>query len=385
MKTTEKRIAPRTAGNLATAALLMATLLLASCSSVNDLLQGDKIDYKSSGKAGPSLDVPPDLTQLSRDTRYVVPGTAVSASAYQLGSVSTQNVPVAATTVGDVRIERAGNQRWLVINRPADKLWSPVRDFWQENGFLLSLDQENLGIMETDYAENRAKIPQDFIRSTIGKVFDGLYSTGERDKFRTRLERNPAGGTEIYVSHRGMIETVNPRSGTSPNAGSGGDTIWQPRPSDPELEAEFLRRLMVKLGVNQEQSKALVAAGAPKSTSRIASVNGTPVVQIDEDFDRAWRRVGLALDRTGFTVEDRDRAQGTYFVRYVEPTTDSKEPGFLSKLFGRSGPSVPPLKYRITLKSLGNATTVSVLNAQGAAEASANAQRIVQVIADDLQ
>ncbi|MFC6280295.1 MULTISPECIES: outer membrane protein assembly factor BamC [Polaromonas] len=383
MKTLQQRTGLWTAKNAATASILMVTLLLASCSTVSDLMQGDKIDYKSNGKAGPSLDVPPDLTQLSRETRYVVPGTAVSANAFQVGQASSQTVPVAATSVGDVRIERAGNQRWLVVNRPADKLWSPVRDFWLESGFLLSLDQENLGIMETDYAENRAKLPQDFIRSTIGKVFDGLYSTGERDKFRTRLERNAAGGTEIYISHRGMIETLNTNNTNAGQAGA--NTTWQARPSDPELEAEFLRRLMVKLGVNQEQSRALIAAGASQPTSRIANVNGTPVVQMDEDFDRAWRRVGLALDRTGFTVEDRDRAQGTYFVRYVAPVTDAKEPGFFAKLFSGSAPSVPPLKYRITVKSQANATTVSVLNAQGAPEASANAQRIVQVIADDLK
>jgi outer membrane protein assembly factor BamC len=162
-------------------------------------------------------------------------------------------------------------------------------------------------------------------------------------------------------------------------------TVWQPRASDPELEAEFLRRLMVKLGLTQEQSKSLVATAAPKTTSRVASVGTTPVVQIDEGFDRAWRRVGLTLDRTGFTVEDRDRAQGTYFVRYVEPTADKKEKGFFGKLFSRSEPTVPPLKYRINLKSQGESTTVSVLNASGAPESSANAQRIVQVIADDLK
>ena len=365
--------------------LVASAVLLTGCSTVGDLFQGDKIDYKSSGKAGPSLDVPPDLNQLTRETRYVVPGSTVSASAYQIGQ-SSQTVPVAATTVGDVRIERAGNQRWLVVNRPADKLWTPVRDFWLEGGFLLAQDQENLGIMETDFAENRAKIPQDFIRSTIGKVFDGLYSTGERDKFRTRLERNAAGGTEIYISHRGMVETVNVRGGTGgKNAESGGDTVWQPRPADPELEAEFLRRLMVKLGVSQEQSKVLVASGAQKTISRISTVNGSPVVQIDEGFDRAWRRVGLSLDRTGFTVEDRDRAQGTYFVRYVDITSDKKEPGFLSKIFSSVTPAAPPLKYRIAVKSQGEATTVSVLNAQGVPENSANAQRIVQVIADDLK
>ncbi|MBK5205485.1 MAG: outer membrane protein assembly factor BamC [Polaromonas sp.] len=367
----------------ATVSALLAISLLAGCSSLNEAMQGDRVDYKSSGSKAPSLEVPPDLTQLSSETRYVVPGAAVSASSYQVGQPS-QTVPTAAAAVGDIRIERAGSQRWLVVNRPADKLWEPVRDFWQENGFLLTLDQANLGIMETDWAENRAKIPQDFIRKTLGKVLDSLYSTSERDKFRTRLERRPDGGTEIYVSHRGMEEVM---TGTKTgNASSGDSTVWQPRPTDPELEAEFLRRLMVKLGVTQEQSKALVAAGVTsKQTSRVAVVNNLPVVQIDEGFERAWRRVGLALDRTGFTVEDRDRSQGTYFVRYVEPVTNKSEPGFFSKLFSGSSPAAPPLKYRITVKSQGENTTVSVLNAQGAPESSANAQRIVQVIADDLK
>ena len=364
------------------AAVAASMALLGGCSTMNDMLKGDKIDYKTSGKAGPSLEVPPDLTQLTRETRYVVPGTAVSANAFQVGQ-GTQALPVAAVAVGDVRIERSGNQRWLVVNRPADKLYGPIRDFWLESGFLLSLDQENLGIMETDFAENRAKLPQDFIRETLGKVFESLYSTGERDKFRTRLERNAAGGTEIFVSHRGLVEVVV--GGSTGKNTTGDSTVWQPVPPNPELEAEFLRRLMVKLGVAQEQSKVLVAAATPRTTSNVATVNGVPVVQMEEAFDRAWRRVGLTLDRTGFTVEDRDRAQGTYFVRYVDVTSDRKEPGFLSKLFSAAAPSVPPIKYRITLKSQGDTTTVSVLNAQGAPESSVNAQRIVKVIADDLK
>ncbi|MDQ3058785.1 MAG: outer membrane protein assembly factor BamC [Pseudomonadota bacterium] len=360
----------------------MALSLLGGCSTLKDTLEGEKVDYKSSSSnKGPSLDVPPDLTQLSRESRYVVPGAAVSASSYQIGQ-PTQSVPTAANAVGDVRIERAGNQRWLVVSRPADKLWTPVRDFWLENGFLLAQDQENLGIMETDYAENRAKLPQDFIRNALGKVLDSLYSTGERDKFRTRLERRPDGGTDIFISHRGMEEIV---TGVKAGSSTGDSTVWQPRATDPELEAELLRRLMVKLGVTQEQAKALMATGTPQQSARVAMVNNLPVVQLDEDFERAWRRVGLALDRTGFTVEDRDRSQGTYFVRYVEPASNKAEPGFFSKLFSGSAAAAAPLKYRIAVKSEGASTTVSVLNAQGTPESSANAQRIVQVIADDLK
>ena len=152
-----------------------------------------------------------------------------------------------------MRIERAGTQRWLVVNRSADELWNPIREFWQENGFLLALDQPNLGIMETDWAENRAKIPQDFIRNALGKVFDSLYSTSERDKFRTRLERTASGGTEIYISHRGMQEVYS--------TSTKDQTVWQPRAPDPEIEAEFLRRLMVKLGVPQDQARSAKEIG----------------------------------------------------------------------------------------------------------------------------
>ncbi|GAB3762815.1 outer membrane protein assembly factor BamC [Ramlibacter monticola] len=351
--------------------LLAVAAALSACS----VLQEDKIDYRSASK-GVTLEVPPDLTQLSRDSRYATPGGAVSASSYNVGQ-AVPNLPTAATAVGDVRIERAGNQRWLVVNRSADQVWPLVRDFWQESGFLLTMDQPNLGIMETDWAENRAKIPQDIIRGTLGKLIDSAYSTSERDKFRTRLERSATGGTEIYISHRGMIEVYTTQQKEN--------TAWQPRPADPELEAEFLRRLMVKLGAPQAQAAAATNVASDKPTSRVETQNSQPVVVIDEGFDRAWRRVGLALDRTGFTVEDRDRSQGTYFVRYVPPNPDKKEPGFFGKLFSRSEKTEQPLKYRINLKAEGQSTTVSVLNANGAPETSANAQRIVQVIAEDLK
>lgn len=352
--------------------LATVVVALSACSA----LDTDKVDYRSTAKA-PTLSVPPDLTQLSKDTRYAVVDGGVSASGYQAAQVAAPQTGIAALSLGDVRIERAGNQRWLVVKRPAEKLWEPVKDFWQDNGFLLAMDQSNLGIMETDWAENRAKIPQDFIRASLGKLLDSLYSTAERDKFRTRLERNASGETEIFISHRGVIE-VYASEGKS-------NTVWQPRPTDPELEAEFLRRLMVKLGISQDESKALVASSVSKSVATASSVNGQPVVLIEENFDRAWRRVGLALDRTGFTVEDRDRKQGIYFVRYVAPGSENSEPGFFAKIFSNEKKANAPSKYQIAVRSQGDSSTVSVLDAQGAAETSANAQRIVKVISDDIR
>ncbi|MEO0004142.1 MAG: hypothetical protein RLZZ22_1834, partial [Pseudomonadota bacterium] len=342
------------------------------------VLEEGKVDYRSAKKVS-NLEVPPDLTQLSRDSRYLVPGASVTASSLQQQARQTQATAPATPADAKLRIERAGSQRWLVIDRAPEKLWEPLREFWQEGGFNLALEQEKLGIMETEWAENRAKLPQDFIRSSIGRIFDSLYSTGERDKFRTRLERNAQGGSEIYISHRGMIEVYGSDKKES--------TVWQPRASDVELEAEFLRRLMLKLGTTPEQAKAVLTAGSPPQAARTASVNGMPTLQLAEGFDRAWRRVGLALDRTGFTVEDRDRNQGLYFVRYLpsDSAAPGSKPGFFSNLFGAKAKEVTPQGYRVKVGSNANQSQVSVLDAQGKPDASATASKILQLLANDLQ
>ena len=354
-------------------ALVGLAVTLSACS----VIETEKVNYRSTTKA-PSLDVPPDLTQLSKDSRYAIVGGAVSASSLNAVKSTASGPVIAPNTIGDIRVERTGNQRWLVVGRAPEKLWEPLKEFWQDSGFVLIQDENTLGIMETDWNENRAKIPQDFVRSTIGRVFDSLYSTPERDKFRTRLERDANGNTEIFISHRGMVEVYKNEGKDS--------TVWQKRPADPELEAEFLQRLMVKLGSTKEQAKTAVASSVSKAPVVVATAEGAQsVVRLEETFDRAWRRVGLALDRSGFTVEDRDRKQGIYFVRYVPVGTDAAQPGFFSRLFGGEDKSNEALKYQIAVRTTGTTSVVSVLDGKGNTANSETAQRIVKVIADDLK
>ncbi len=370
--------------------LVLATTLssLFGCTVVGDTLSGDKIDYRSKGEKTAGLDVPPDLTQLTRDSRYQqTQGAAVSAASYQTAAsaaapAAAASVPVtiAPQAIGDMRIERLGNERWLSSSLTPEQLWPQLQAFWKERGFRLATDEPKAGVMETDWAENRAKLPQDFIRSSIGKVLDGLYSTGERDKFRTRIERNGA-GTEIYITHRGMIEVVTGQSKEN--------TIWQPRPAEPQLEGEFLSRLMLKLGAQEEAAKAAgispAATGAP-ARARIVEGQTAVTLQVDDGFDRAWRRVGVALDRSGFTVEDRDRTQGLYFVRYVDPANMGKEePGFFAKLFGLDKNDSGPAKYRVSVKSSGERSVVSVLDGQGAPENSEAGKRIAATLLEELK
>jgi len=350
-------------------------MALAACSSLDE----DKINYKSASKAS-TLEVPPDLTQLRKDSRYILDSNSAAASGFQGTPIKATDSATASNSAGDARMERSGTQRWLVVNRPADKVWGVLQDFWKDSGFVLTTEQAELGIMETDWAENRAKLPQDFIRKTLGRVLDSLYSTGERDRFRTRIERNAQGGVEIYISHRGMIENYSDARKEQ--------TIWQARPADPELEIEFMRRLMLKFGgAASPLASATPDASTPASIgTQVTKVNNLPVIEVKDDFDRTWRRLGVALDRTSFTVEDRDRTQGVYFVRYVSSGNAGKESGFFAKLFSSSDSTSPALsKYRITLTHNAGLSSISVLNAEGGADTSDNPEKILRLIAVELK
>jgi outer membrane protein assembly factor BamC len=367
---------------------LAAALSLGGCSSLDSLMSGDKIDYRSGGTKTAGLDVPPDLTQLTKDSRYQqTQGSSVSAAAYQAGTpaaapATVQSVTVAAQSAGKMSIERLGNERWLRTSLPAEQVWPQLQAFWKERGFTITQDQPAAGVMETDWAENRGKLPMDFIRSSLGKIIDGAYSTGELDKFRTRVERVD-GGTEIYITHRGMIETYVGERKES--------TVWQPRPADPQLEGELLSRLMLRMGASEEVAKtAIVVPGTPGAPARARLLSGRPAatLQVDDGFDRAWRRVGVALDRSGFTVEDRDRTQGLYFVRYIDPAFAGKEePNLFQKLFswGKKDDEGGPTRYRVLVKTEGEQSTVTVLNGKGEPENGEAGKRITTLLLEDLK
>ncbi len=383
-------LAPRTPSTppLRSASLLAlaAAVTLSGCSSLENMLSGDKLDYRSAAQAKPQgLEVPPDLTQLARDGRYQVPGGVVSAAAAGAAAPAraATGAAVAPRELGAMRIERDGTTRWLVVGQPPEDLWPRLRSFWQDLGFTLTTDAADVGIMETDWAENRAKLPQDFIRRTIGRVFDSAFSTSERDRFRMRVERGSQ-GTEIFITHRGMREVyVGERKE---------NTAWEPRPSDPELEAELVARLMVRLGAPEGTARpavqaALAATPAPAAAPRARRVQGAAAasLEMDDGFDRAWRRLGLVLDRSGFSVEDRDRSAGVYFVRYVDAKEAEKaEPGFFTRLFGSSTPPAPN-RYRVFVKAIGDKTAVSILNANGSPDNSEVAGRIVERLVNELK
>ncbi len=369
-----------TRGVVAAVAILLA---LAGCESLSSLSPSKRIDYKSVS-TGPALELPPDLTTPRYDDRYqVTTATGLAAAGANKGT-QTELLP----TTPDAKIVRAGNERWLVVKATPEQAWSTVREFWQENGFVLAVEQPQVGMMETDFAENKAEVPSDWFKRTVGKFTDVFFSTYKQDKFKTRIERGAEPGTvEIYISHRGMEQVPTGKIDNSSPAAF----AWAVMPPNPALEAEMLTRLMMKFGTPEPAARAAVvqAAISPDRARIDKNPDGTYKLTVDDQFDRTWRRVGLALDRAGFTVIDRDRSRGVFFVRFGDPdalAAKANNQGWLDKLqFWKSDEKDKPEQYQIVIAEAAQNSVVVVQDPGGVPDRSPASEKILALLKEQLK
>lgn len=368
------------------ALLLTSAVLLSACSTVRETLSGQNaIDYQSAVRTDP-LSIPPDLTQAAADPRYRAPATGSTtftqfqAQGSQIDAAGSGGMTREAVlpSYPDIEVKRDGDLRWLAVKTPPGELFPKIESYWFDSGFSLDLVDPKAGIMVTNWAENRARIPGSWLREMVGSVLDRVWDSGERDKFRTILERN-GDITEVYISHEHMVEV---RVGIEE-----AQTRWERGREDPGLNAAMLARLMVYLGEDTDQARQKMAQAeqtALKTTVQDnVSVDGT--LTILQPFEMSWRRVGLALDSGNFAVDDRDRSAGDFFVRYVDTDTGLKreEPSFFGRLFGAKAPE-PAQQYRLQLQGEGDRTVVRVYTSDGQPDASETAKRMLGVLAERL-
>lgn len=374
-------------------ALMLTASFLSACSSapsVDDYLPDQRLQYKKQREAEENLEIPPDLTAGTYDDALDVPdfGATGSATYSEYVGERRKRRQIAGSgdvlpEVKDVSLRREGDSRWLEIKSTPQAVWPRVVAFWREQGILLVQEDPVAGVMKTDWLENRAEIRQDFLTNTLRRVVDGLYATSTRDQFRVRIEPGlTSGTTDLYLTHRGMEERFNRNA-----AGEDTHTVWEPSGSDPGKEGAMLRRLMVYLGVTEQRADRVLAqekAGAPKSRL-VPGPAGQTTLLIDDDYRRAWRLTGVALDRVGFAVEDRDRTQGVFYVRYDDPSKGEKK-GFMSKLaFWRDENLDTVTQYRVKLTGEGDQTRVVVLDNAGRQDNSETGKRILTLLNEQIR
>ena len=405
-------------------------LFLTACDSIPFI--DNSSDYKGAGRAKP-LEVPPDLTNVQSSDAYSVPGGSTTYNTYNQAQEGQEvGVEKVLPNSEGVRMEKAGAQRWLVVNAPAEKVWPVIRDFWIDQGFAVRVENADTGVMETEWIQADAiKAADD--KKNIGQKFDKwldkLSGFADRRKFRTRLERGEKeGSTEIYMTHRtvstapddgknevqtqlGKIDT-----GYRADGDKGNKSVEE---NDGDLDAELLRRLMVKLGVSEKQAQQIATNPVVEKRAEVTKESDSSVtLTLSDPYDRGWRRVGLALDRIGFVTEDKDRSKGLYFVRYTDVDIDdspTKKKGLLEslKFWGKDEPEVenkskpkdektivdklkfwkgddgktdPSKQYRIQLVDAENGKTrVNVVDADGKSNRSSTGNRIIALLYDQLK
>jgi outer membrane protein assembly factor BamC len=375
--------------------LTLAALVLSSCSTpdIDDYLPDQRLQYKKQREASENLEVPPDLTSGTFDDAMDVPplgGTGTATYSEYVGQRSKRRRIAGSgdvlPDVKDAKLRREGNNRWLEIKGSPQQIWPKVVGFWRGQGILLLEQNPSTGIMKTDWLENRAEIRKDFVTNLFRKVADGLYATSTRDQYRVRIEPGlNAGSTDLYLTHRAMEERFRSNA-----VGEETSTIWEPAPPDPAKEAAMLRRLLVYLGVSEQRASGLASQQQRAATSTASRLTkgpgGESMLIVSEDFRNAWRLTGVALDRVGFAVEDRDRTQGIYYVRYDDPSRGQEKKGWGSKLaFWRSDDIDKVAQYQVKLTGDGGETRVVVRDRVGRYESSATAERILRLLNEQIR
>lgn len=335
-----------------------------------------KVDY------GPSLvrplEVPPDLVK-PVDAAGDPAGTA---SASGLNARAPDANPLGVLPqFHDFSIERSGDARWLRTREPPEKLWQPLRDFVLSQGLPIAAEDAKLGLIETEWVNNRSERDPDFLQKYLGKVVPGLFSSGMRDRYRIRLDRASDGGAEIHIAHRGLEEVIA-EQGTGVQVTR---TRWQRRPSDSELEAEMLRRLLLQLGAPEQAAQAaLQKQRVPDRATLVRDANEASL-RLNDKLDDAWQRVGAALDRLGYVVRTRDRAQALYQVRYTDPAAAADDNAFWQKVIGDNQAPAQTVDYQIALRADESATTLRLLDKKGNAVAADTATPILEQLRQQLK
>lgn len=297
-------------------ALTLLACALAACSSTSN--EQNKVDYKAAAIRVKSLEVPPDLTVPAGNDRYGIPGAegVTRYSEYSRTQAGGGGGNAVLPEARNVRLMRDGTQRWLVVNDKPENVWPLVRAFWQENGLPIRIDNPAAGIMDTDWAENRA-IPGDGKRTLFGSLFASSNSSGQRDQYHTRLERSRDGGTEIYIKHSGLQEVKENNQDSYVVSYK-----WLPRASDPELEATMLQMLMARLSGTSAAGDTTQKPATVAAAQLLTAADGSKRVQLAEPFDKSWRKVSLALEQAKLPLDDKDRSKGVFYLRSAKGAPD---------------------------------------------------------------
>lgn len=348
--------------------LLVLVISLMACSSTS------KDKYGTAG--GQPLEVPPGLSQPEQNSSMAIPSIAsdrTSYSEYSQGSKPVVDTSLLPAPKG-ARMVREGDIRWLEIEAPTEKVWQELHGFFRSLGFEIKQEDPQLGILQTSWQENRAYASTGFWSS----VFN-VFKTSIKDRYRVRLERTDDPNlTRMFLMHQGVKQEVDERVSSV-----GGDVItmyWTNSPYDPEIEAEMMLRFLAYRGMSEEKLEEVAKVKPRDVRAELKKVEGGQVLVVNENFARTWRRTGVAIDRLGITIDDRNRSEGLYFISLGEEflKNHQQQEGVFKKLFG--GKETEGHKFILKVTDQVTESVVSLHDKEGKLSNDAGASTIMDLL-----
>lgn len=283
-----------------------------------------------------------------------------------------QRLQVAAQ-VSDFSLQSSDESRWLLAQRSPAQVWAATRQFFIDGGF--SIDEERPQTGEFSTAWQRGDQLQPALARDLGL---------QDSEARVRVRVEP--GVQRNTSEIFLLSMQRP-------LGSSDGADWPESPTHKELDRVLLDELQAKLSQSSEQgsSVSLLAERDFDAPSRVTLSNdgsGSPQLQLDTDFDRAWSSVGRALQAADIRVDDLDRSLGVYYVNLAERAKDPQDkPGFFGRLFGsedKDDIEARAERYQVRLTRASGKILVTLDKSIDSVAPSDVARRVLSLIKDNL-
>jgi len=323
--------------------LLTMVLFLSSCLSQQqkETIKQNRIDNKEvkinyfSDKSLTPLEVPPDLTSPSYENAFRIQAFVEDIDLNVVNLSNTEKISEINQKILEVpariEIKSAGTRKWLIVEKEPELVWDLAKQFLREQGFSLKKIDKKLGLIETNYLENKPDIPASsmgFIRSMLASQIDNVsYTLPSVDSYSLRIEPIKKGkSTEVYLSISSMAEVIT-------NSGGQESTLWQFKERNISLETEMLYRLMIYLGSDSAEAREKILAAQKNSKISInqtTDINGFSKLLINFGIEEAWDNVSWAINNINLEVESKDVKEKSFYINAAR----SSDKGFFTKVFG---------------------------------------------------
>ncbi|NND90262.1 MAG: outer membrane protein assembly factor BamC [Granulosicoccus sp.] len=267
--------------------LLLAVPWLAGCGSFSSPNSPD-VRYDNNAEQARSLQIPPDLTDISNAEQFVLPGT-------NGGPVSRNTLLPQFSTV---TFERAGQQSWLALDSPPEAVWPQLLAFMKKEKYLIDRTEPAAGLIVTQWRAASAIARGNLLQNLIG-------GDEEYTRIAFRLERNGS-GSRLFARSQAASEKVATAAGTTPFS-------WPARSHDPEATSELLSRLLVFLGMEEQKARGIVnedqAHMVTDNALVITTGSGSQLI-VYRGFQPSFNAVLAALGRLDYAITSSDDGVG---------------------------------------------------------------------------